>query len=260
MLERYPGPHRCASVCRRFASAVTWAVTVTSAADLAPPSSSLPQKAYVRRKVLPAEEAWVDWASFGKLCLVVAPPCPHLSWCSHSRMLFVLLSGTTQSRFLPRPRACFAFGGVPKASGDNLSRFLERGRAILFIPPFGTSLHTMGSSLVPSGSPKEMKGESRANHSLSSHLFLSGADVHRPCGSQFPGAHLLPNHCGSASAHRGPFALGGRSLGARASTSVVSSQLSFPTDEAHRRCVRGDSPFLRIKMITRFLTPLSVAH
>ena len=98
-------------------------------------------EAYVRRKVLPAEEAQVDWASFGKLSCGRATRTlsAFVMVLSHSRMLFVrFFLGQTQSLFLRGHEHAFAFfGGVPKVLlYDNLkSAVLERvGDAIRFHP------------------------------------------------------------------------------------------------------------------------------
>ena len=75
-------------------------------------------EAYVRRKVLPAEEAQVDWASFGKLSCgrAMRTLSAFVMVLSHSRMLFVrFFLGQTQSLFLRGHEHAFSFfGGVPK--------------------------------------------------------------------------------------------------------------------------------------------------
>jgi len=98
-------------------------------------------EAYVRRKVLAAEEAQVDWASFGKLSCgrAMRTLSAFVMVLSHSRMLFVrFFLGQTQSLFLQGHEHAFAFfGGVPKVLlYDNLkSAVLERvGDAIRFHP------------------------------------------------------------------------------------------------------------------------------
>ena len=123
----------------------------------AEPSSirSVPQN--LRRKV---RDAQVDGLSLDSPLRV----CQRCSATPHA--VCSLLSGTdAESLFLRGHEHAFAFfGGVPKVLlYDNLGPLFWSAWATPFasIPPFGTSLHTMGSSLVPSGSPKEMKkGES----------------------------------------------------------------------------------------------------
>lgn len=97
-------------------------------------------EAFVRRKVFPAEEAQVDWASFGKLSCgrALRTLSAFVMVLSHSRMLFVrFFLGQTQSLFLRGHEHAFAFfGGVPKVLlYDNLkSAVLERvGDAIRYL-------------------------------------------------------------------------------------------------------------------------------